>query len=137
VLCKHEVAGSNPVTSTNPFRSSPDIWVTECTGYTGNNFGPIRLSSGSRTRVSRSEYPDKADQPDVVVNFFDADSLAGKDRAEVNLFAAQTDAVAKSDDNDFEGIIEIGSYRLTPELRIPCSDRRSCSLSLREIPNSL
>jgi len=28
------------------------------------------------------------------VNFFDADRLAGKDRAEVNLFAAQTEASA-------------------------------------------
>jgi hypothetical protein len=33
-------------------------------------------------------------EPDVIVNFFDADRLAGKDRAEVNLFAPQTDASA-------------------------------------------
>jgi hypothetical protein len=46
----------------------------------------------------------------VVVNFFDADGLAGKDPAENNLFAAQTDAAATSDDNDFvvQGIIDIG-----------------------------
>jgi hypothetical protein len=36
--------------------------------------------------------------------------LAGKDGAEVNLFAAQTDAATIGDDNDFvvEGIIDIG-----------------------------
>src|SRR5882672_673824 len=27
-------------------RSSPKTWVTECTGYMGNNLGPNRLSSG-------------------------------------------------------------------------------------------
>jgi hypothetical protein len=32
------------------------------------------------------------------VNFFDADGLAGKDGAEVNLFVAQTDASAVGDD---------------------------------------
>ena len=43
------------------------------------------------------------------MNFFDADRLAGKDLAEVNLFAAQTDASAIGDDDDFvvEGIIDI------------------------------
>ena len=33
------------------------------------------------------------------MNFFDAAGLAGKDRAEVNLFAAQTNAAAISDDD--------------------------------------
>jgi hypothetical protein len=44
------------------------------------------------------------------VNFFNADRLAGKDGAEVNFFAAQTDAAAMGDDNDFvvEGIVDIG-----------------------------
>jgi hypothetical protein len=44
------------------------------------------------------------------VNFFDADRLAGKDRAEVNLFVTETDAAAVGDDDDFvvEGIIDIG-----------------------------
>src|SRR5258708_14782091 len=36
----------------------------------------------------------KADQPDVFVNFFDADGLTGEDRAEVNFLAPQTDAAA-------------------------------------------
>jgi hypothetical protein len=50
----------------------------------------------------------KADKPDVVVNFFDADRLAGKDRDEVNLFVPQTDAAAMGDDNGLvvAGIIE-------------------------------
>jgi len=44
------------------------------------------------------------------VNFFDADSLASKDRAEIDFFAAQTDAAAIGDDDDFivEGIVDIG-----------------------------
>jgi hypothetical protein len=44
------------------------------------------------------------------VNFFDADGLAGEDRAEVNLFVPQTDAAAISDDNDLvvKGIIDSG-----------------------------
>jgi len=33
----------------------------------------------------------RADEPDIVVNFFDADRLAGKNRAEVDLFPTQTD----------------------------------------------
>jgi hypothetical protein len=43
------------------------------------------------------------------VNFFDADRLAGKDRAEVNFFVPQTDAFAIGDDNNFvvKGIIDI------------------------------
>jgi len=56
----------------------------------------------------------KADQPDVIVNFLDADRLAGKDGAEVNLFVAQAEAAAIGDDNDFvvEGIIDIGQSRV-------------------------
>jgi len=37
--------------------SDPETWVTECTGYMGNTFGPNGLSIGSKTRVSRSKYP--------------------------------------------------------------------------------
>jgi hypothetical protein len=33
------------------------------------------------------------------VNFFDADRLASEDRAEVDFFAAETDALAIGDDN--------------------------------------
>ena len=44
------------------------------------------------------------------MNFFDADGLAGKDGAEINLFAAQTEATAIGDDNGLvvKGIIKIG-----------------------------
>lgn len=38
--------------------------------------------------------PRKADQPDIVVNFFDADSLTAEDCAEIDLFLAQTDTAA-------------------------------------------
>ena len=37
--------------------SGPETWVTLCTGYMGNTFGPKGFSSGSNTRVSRSKYP--------------------------------------------------------------------------------
>jgi len=39
------------------------------------------------------------EQPDVVVNFFDADRLTGKDGARVNLFVSQADAAALTDRN--------------------------------------
>ena len=41
----------------------------------------------------------KTDQPDVVLHFLDADRLAGKDLAEVNLFATEADAAAMRNDN--------------------------------------
>ena len=46
-----EVVGSNPIGSTILPGSSPETWVTECTGYISNNLGPKGLSSGSSTRV--------------------------------------------------------------------------------------
>src|SRR5882724_11607063 len=52
-----EVVGSNPTAPTTRLGSSPETWVTECTGYMGNTFGPKGFSSGSNTRVSRSKYP--------------------------------------------------------------------------------
>src|SRR5580700_5925776 len=51
------VGGSNPLSPTIVFGSSPETWGTECTGYMGNTFGPKGFSSGSNTRVSRSKYP--------------------------------------------------------------------------------
>src|SRR4029077_17218016 len=51
------VAGSNPAALTMFARSGPDTWVTECTGYMGNTFGPKGFSSGSKTLVSKSKYP--------------------------------------------------------------------------------
>jgi hypothetical protein len=52
----------------------------------GNTFGPNGFSSCSSTRVS-IEVPQiiihKTDQPYVVVNFLDADGLAGEDLAEI------------------------------------------------------
>ena len=44
------------------------------------------------------------------MNLLDADRLAGKDGAEVNLFVTETDAATISDDHDsvVEGIVDIG-----------------------------
>src|SRR5467141_3127888 len=68
LLARHSFRGSNPET-----------WVTQCTGYIGNTFGPNGFSSGSNTRVSRSKYPrcviHKAHKPDIVVHCPDADGL--------------------------------------------------------------
>src|SRR3984957_15576828 len=51
----------------------------------------------------------KAQQPDIVVDFFDADRLAGKDLAEINFLATQTDAPASGDHDRFivEGIVAV------------------------------
>src|SRR5215472_2883666 len=51
----------------------------------------------------------KAHQPDVVVHFFDADGLSGKDLAEIDFFRAQTDATATGDHDGFvvEGIVDV------------------------------
>jgi hypothetical protein len=44
------------------------------------------------------------------LNFFDADCLAGKDTAEVDLLVSQTDSTAVVDDDNFvvEGIVDVG-----------------------------
>ncbi len=54
------------------------------------------------------------------MNFFDADGLAGEDRAEVNLFAAQTDAATVGDDDDLvvERIIDIGQSFIEASRRL-------------------
>ena len=54
------------------------------------------------------------------MNFFDADGLAGKDRAEVNFFAAQADASATSDDDDLvvKRIIDIGQSLVRASARL-------------------
>jgi hypothetical protein len=49
--------GSIPIARSISPGSGPETWVTECTGYIGNTFGPNGFSSGSNTRVSRSKYP--------------------------------------------------------------------------------
>jgi hypothetical protein len=51
----------------------------------------------------------KAHQPNVVVDFFDADGLAGKDLAEIDFLLAQTDAPAAGDHDSFivEGIVDV------------------------------
>jgi hypothetical protein len=52
-------------------RSNPETWVTEYTGYIGNNLGPNGLSSGSCLRVLRSKYPKiiihETGEPDVAL----------------------------------------------------------------------
>jgi hypothetical protein len=32
--------GTNPRPATNAIMSNPETWVTECTGYIGDNLGP-------------------------------------------------------------------------------------------------
>jgi len=60
-------------------RSSPDTWVTERTGYIGNTFGPngfCKEHPRLQIEVSSQIIIHKADEPDAVVNFFDADGAA-------------------------------------------------------------
>src|ERR1700734_297217 len=51
----------------------------------------------------------KAYQPDIVLNFFDAHGLTGKDLTEINFLATETDAPATSDHDGFivEGIVDV------------------------------
>jgi hypothetical protein len=50
----------------------------------------------------------KTGKPDIVVNSFDADRMAGKDRAEVNLLVIQTDPAAIGMDRAFGGVLDTG-----------------------------
>src|SRR4029077_5087774 len=52
----------------------------------------------------------KADQPDVVVHFLDADSLPGEDRAEIDFFLAETNTAAMRNHNRsvVERIVDVG-----------------------------
>src|SRR5262249_55941671 len=51
----------------------------------------------------------KAHQPNVVVNFSDADDLTGEDRTEVDFLAAQTDSTTTRDHDGFvvEWIVDV------------------------------
>jgi hypothetical protein len=51
----------------------------------------------------------KADQPDIVLHFLDADGLTGKHRAEIDFFLAETNAAAVRDDNRsvVEWVVEV------------------------------
>src|SRR5467141_3849621 len=87
---KGEVGGSSPPRPTIPFR------------------GPARKHRQyfwAEGIFQRFEHPSlqievsqiiihKTDQPNIVVNFFDADGLAGKDRTEVDFFVPHTDSPA-------------------------------------------
>jgi hypothetical protein len=106
-----EVGGSNPLaptilfngpTRTHGLQNVPKTWVTLC-GRTDFRAAPERAFQ------DRSNPDHKADQPDVVVDFFDAGRLAGKDLAEIDLFLAETDASATCDDERLvvERIVDI------------------------------
>ena len=66
----------------------------------------------------------KAHQPDIVVHFFDADGLTGKDLTEIDFLLAQTDAAATGDHDGFivQGIVDVlqstvGTQRRLVDLR--------------------
>ena len=89
-----------PCTAHHSCRSSPE---TQRTDHIGNNPGPNGFSSGFAHASLKIEVSKiiihKGNEPDVVVNFFDADGLAGKDRVAVNLFVTETDQTAIGDNN--------------------------------------
>jgi hypothetical protein len=69
----------------------------------GNTFGPERIFERFKHPSLQVEVPQiiihKTDQPDAVLYFLDADSLPGKDGAEIDFFLAQTDAAAMRNDD--------------------------------------
>jgi hypothetical protein len=78
--------------------SGRKTWVTQRTEHIGNTFGRNGFSKRFQHKRLQIELSQiiihKAEQPDIVLNFFDADRLAGKDLAEVNFFVPQSDAAA-------------------------------------------
>ena len=62
----------------------------------------------------------EADQPDIFVNFLDADSLSGEDLAEVDFLVAQTNRAAAGNHDGFvvEGIIDIGQAGVRARRRL-------------------
>ncbi len=69
----------------------------------GDACAPNGLSKGCRVFCSRSMYAQivvhEADEPDVFVDFLDADALTGKDVREVDAFAMHADASAGGHDD--------------------------------------
>ncbi|WP_065008979.1 hypothetical protein [Mesorhizobium sp. AA22] len=66
----------------------------------GTPFGPNGLSSGSSLHliVEISQIiVHEASQPDSVLDLFDADGLTGKDEAEIDILAVETDLPAGGD----------------------------------------
>ncbi|WP_192252378.1 hypothetical protein [Mesorhizobium caraganae] len=79
----------------------------------GNTFGPKGFWSGSEPTCLVIEVSQiiihEAAQPDVVLDLFDADGLAGEDDTEVDLLAIVADAAAGGDDDGLvvKRIIEV------------------------------
>ena len=60
-----EVAGSSPDAPAKFLRPGPDAWVTERTGYMGNNCEPSGFSSGSRFGLPRLFRSSASGQPAI------------------------------------------------------------------------
>ena len=58
----------------------------------------------------------KADEPDPVFDFLDADRLAGERGAEIDLFAVEAEAAAAGDIDGavVEGIVRLGNALIDP-----------------------
>jgi len=69
----------------------------------------------------------KTNQPDIVVNLFDADGLPGKDLAEIDFLVSQTNAAAAGDHDGFvvEGIVDVGQPGVGTGRRLVDFDRTS------------
>src|SRR5215831_7607004 len=96
-----EVVGSNPIGSTNLTQVRPgDIGDSSYRRH-GLHFWAERIfdrfeHSSLQIKVSQIIIH-KAHQPNVVVDFSDADGLTGEDRTEVDFLAAQTDSIITRD----------------------------------------
>lgn len=95
------VTGSNPVGIASISGSIPDTWVTVYSGDMGNPFGPKGFVEWFQSACLIVEISQiivhEAGQPDSVLDLFGADGLTGKDEAEIDLLAVETDAPACGD----------------------------------------
>ena len=59
----------------------------------------------------------EADEPDVLVDLFDSDFLAGEDLAEIDLVSVEADPAAGGHDDGLvmEGVVELGQTSIGPE----------------------
>jgi hypothetical protein len=95
------VGGSNPLSPTNPFNvRSGDIGNRTFRRHR-LHFRPERVLQGLQgffLQINVAEIViHKADQPDSVVDFFDADGLSSKGYAEVDLLVVQAETSATGD----------------------------------------
>src|SRR5579859_5041012 len=96
-----EVVGSNPIGSTNTQKVRPGDMGDRSYRTHRLHFWAKRVVERLQSFFLQIDVAEivlhKADQPNPFFDFFDAHGLSGKDRAEIDFFAMQTDASAVGD----------------------------------------